>query len=549
MVVSQIKQITTEKLTLNPEIRNIFEVFYAQEKNKIKINESEAKIKVSKVASSMAILYEKIRNAIDYKEEHLLRKNALDRILKRRVFISDFSTQLNGERVAEPLLEELIRAGYLENNSFPEKDIEKVVKILDKYFIFRKEILKRKWDKHRDELSNWVITMAACEIELLLSKSDEKQIITSSMFKTISSYISLADSELTEKEKKLQIYLSILRNFLKYDQDLLSLILLEYHYSNWYKADYELIKKVSTDIDVIRKVINSQINNPLGRKIDRITKKWTVYYLVLQDIIEQEGANKTYQLTFQEKKLVDKIIAISKKHYKQAKIKLHRSALRSIIYIFLTKMILAILLEVPVIIFLGDELNYLSLSINVTFPPLLLFSIVAFTNVGDEENTKKIVKGVENIIYKEKTEKISIEIKKAKKKSVLSTSLFSLFYLATFIISFGLIVWILKKIDFNIVSIIIFLFFLSVVSFFSLRIRKNAREFVVTDYKENLLTFLFDFFSIPIIEVGKWLSTKFSKINVFVFFMDFIIEAPFKIFIEVVDQWISFIKEKKDEII
>ena len=57
-----------------------------------------------------------------------------------------------------------------------------------------------------------------------------------------------------------------------------------------------------------------------------------------------------------------------------------------------------------------------------------------------------------------------------------------------------------------------------------------------------------DFFAIPILSVGHWISAKFAKINIFVFIMDFIIEAPFKVVIEIIEEWIGFVKEKKDEI-
>ena len=68
------------------------------------------------------------------------------------------------------------------------------------------------------------------------------------------------------------------------------------------------------------------------------------------------------------------------------------------------------------------------------------------------------------------------------------------------------------------------------------------------DKKENPLVFLINLFTLPFLRVGHWMSEKFSKINVFVFILDFIIEAPFKIFLEVIEDWIAFLKEKREEI-
>ena len=44
---------------------------------------SEQSIQVSQAMGSVAFLYEKIRNTIEYKGEQVLRRNAIERILKR----------------------------------------------------------------------------------------------------------------------------------------------------------------------------------------------------------------------------------------------------------------------------------------------------------------------------------------------------------------------------------------------------------------------------------------------------------------------------------
>ena len=67
--------------------------------------------------------------------------------------------------------------------------------------------------------------------------------------------------------------------------------------------------------------------------------------------------------------------------------------------------------------------------------------------------------------------------------------------------------------------------------------------------KTGVFKSLFDLYTLPILRAGRWISQKFSKINIFVFVFDFIIEAPFKILVELIEQWFSFIREKKEEII
>lgn len=90
---------------------------------------------------------------------------------------------------------------------------------------------------------------------------------------------------------------------------------------------------------------------------------------------------------------------------------------------------------------------------------------------------------------------------------------------------------------------------MALVSFFSIRIRKSTRDLIVVDPKENIISLFSDFFYTPIIAAGKWISEKFSRINVFVFIFDFIIEAPFKIFIEIAEEWTKYVKERREDIV
>jgi len=47
-----------------------------------------SKIYVSQTVSFFAFAYEKIRNAVEYREDHQLRRAAIERILKRRLMIN-----------------------------------------------------------------------------------------------------------------------------------------------------------------------------------------------------------------------------------------------------------------------------------------------------------------------------------------------------------------------------------------------------------------------------------------------------------------------------
>jgi hypothetical protein len=53
---------------------------------------------------------------------------------------------------------------------------------------------------------------------------------------------------------------------------------------------------------------------------------------------------------------------------------------------------------------------------------------------------------------------------------------------------------------------------------------------------------------VPIVAVGKLLSENFSRLNVMVLVLDFIIEAPFKLVVQIAEEWTKYVRERKDDI-
>ncbi|MBU2235773.1 hypothetical protein KKA01_01800, partial [Patescibacteria group bacterium] len=121
-------------------------------------------------------------------------------------------------------------------------------------------------------------------------------------------------------------------------------------------------------------------------------------------------------------------------------------------------------------------------------------------------------------------------------------------YAIGFTLSFGALIAFLAFINFNWVSILFFIFFLTIVSFLGIKLRQDNKELRMQTQKEGFFSILVDFFTIPIVRVGHWLSLKAPKINVFVFILDVIIEAPFKSIVHVSEQWLDYIREKKDDL-
>ena len=191
-----------------------------------------------------------------------------------------------------------------------------------------------------------------------------------------------------------------------------------------------------------------------------------------------------------------------------------------------------------------------SIVINSIFPPLLMLLIVSIFRLPGDDNTQKIYSRIVDIVDDDKSfeNNIAYTMKKTNAKKPILIFGFTVFYSLTFVITLLFIYQILTLLNFNLVSQAIFIFFVSVVTFFSYRVKQVTNEYRLIE-KESAITPVIDFFFMPILSLGKFFSSELSKLNFFIIIFDFIIEAPFKLIIEVIEDWISFVRTRKEEIV
>ena len=549
---------------INENAKRLFQVIYSdQNKKASNDNDDVPKINVSSVISKAAFFYEKIRNVIDYDEEHLLRKNAITRILKRQIVIESMIKNVDVTEVSKHLLSELIRGGYLPNDKIPETKIPEVSKMLDKYLKLRNICVLKinsemniKKDVNRVKnlineknlLTDWLLALAACEIEESLGSNKIKQAMTASLYDFLSHTLKLPDDLNFQPDLEIQTYLSICRTYQKFDNDMLSFVLFKYYNDDWVKEELnnEDIIRIAAVVRELKVETIRQIEHPLVKQMDGITRKYALYSMVMAETIEQDPVKVYNEIYNNEKTFLALLRKVCNVKYKKAKSRLWRVALRSIVYIFITKSVFVFALEIPATQWFNEPLNPVSLLINVVFPAVLLFFIVFLTRIPGDTNTDKIISGVKELFFVGSERKTPITLKSKNRRGFIINWVFNIIYACTFFVSIYFIIWALMKINFNWVSIIIFLFFLAFVSFFSIITTRGVKDLVVIERRENLITLLLDLFYMPIILIGKWLSNNVSKVNIFIFIFDFIIEAPFKVFVEVAEDWTRYVKERKD---
>lgn len=506
-------------------------------------NPEEQKIKVQMTISRLAFVYEKIRNVIDYKDEHLIRKNAIERMLKRRLY-----TEEKKEHFGMLLVHELIRAGYLKNNTLPEHVISDIDIIIEKYLRTLLVLVPNRLTKKRRSAANWILSVCATEIEHALVPQIKQDALVESMYSVLRQDVDLANDISDPTERDLQVYIAIHRALIKSDLPIIRYHLLNFYLPGWLEGDPRSIEYFTKNFDVLKDAIEYQANHPFGDRLFRFVKRFSVLFVILSDLLEKHGSNFQYLIHNPEEfeKEIRKACAL---RYRRAQVRLRRSYVRTIIYVFFTKMLLALLLELPYEIYFLSARNYTPLLINIIFHPFLMFLIAVSIRLPSEKNTDKIVELLQKIVHENPHEGFLYRKKKSFARSSIMAAVFNVVYAIMFLVTFGAIVYVLILLNFNIVSILLFLFFLSVISFFGMKLRSQVKELIIIDRKDSLISALVDFVSLPILRVGQWVAAKTPKVNLFLFILDFIIEAPLKMFMDVIEDWISFQREKKEEIL
>jgi len=223
-------QISAETKKLIDSYREMLEL----EKNYDKTDEE--RIKVHQVSSRLAFLYEKIRNTVDYQEEYLLRKSATERILKRRLM-----TEKNEFDVAKFLIYELIRARYLPNDKIPQKRIDDVKEIIEKYTLLINKIPRKIDGKETDieYLYDWITGIAACEIEEKIVPYKKESAMVEFACQSVNKKLKVPKRLMNQQDKEIQIYIAVLRNLTKSDIPLIRYKLFKMQYPSWFFAPSE----------------------------------------------------------------------------------------------------------------------------------------------------------------------------------------------------------------------------------------------------------------------------------------------------------------------
>lgn len=508
------------------------------------ILDENSRINVSNTVSFFALIYEKIRNAVEYREEHLIRRAAIERILKRRLILNP-----EGKGEGENLIRELLWARYFPSGSLGVVDSDKIQILIDKYVKLKKKLVVGQASDKKVYYNDFLFDLLTCEIEETL---DSFNAAKNSLFSSYMYYV-LKDKVKIEKiaknDQDTLFYVAVEKGYAKSDQ-----AYLRYHlFSLSHKIlrdikDAELDQFIS-ECPALFSRIDRIIKNPVVERLAKFVRNQLPPFLILFTLLTR-NKGQAESLLSHPTKLWQEVDQICREKYHQTSMRLRNTAVRSLVYIFLTKMLFALILEFPLSRYFYNEVNLTSIGINSVFPPILMLVIVGFIKVPGEDNTKRIYERIVNVIDKDTSfeSTVTYVVKPPRAKKPMLIFGFTLFYTLTFVITLGLIHALLIFLQFNAISEVIFVFFVSVVSFFAYRVKQITKEYKLQE-KDSFFSPFVDFFFMPILSLGKFFSSEIARLNVIMVVLDFIIEAPFKLIFEVVEEWISFVRARKDEIV
>lgn len=517
--------------------------YYDDLLKRISIKDSVPKFKVGEALSSVASFYERLRYAVDYKKEHLLRRNAIERILKRNLWEKGEGSILI---LGEALLKELTWARYIKNNHYPLSKINEIARIISKYLLLSRNFAIEFEGSGEMKWKDWLMGVASCEIEESLDpRVSSVDILSMAVESWFEKKFNWTDGGLTPEEKEDESAIAIHRSLIRGDESQNAYYLLRRLYKNWNDVGEGEVEKNKIEIYKICLRIRKSLASPIQSRLYRFIQKEVSAFQILKSLID-ENLESAKEIFKDPQKLSLKVSEVCNERYGEISSRVNRGIVRSVIYIFVTKIVFAIAIEVPYELYFVKHLSYMPIASSIAIPLLFVFLVTATIRKPGEENTERIIDLIYDFVYQGgKKEKTDFSVVKGRKS--LTYNIFTGVYLVLFVLIFSFISYALVKIGYDIVGIGIFFIFLSLILLFGYRVKFSASELNVIPKKESLASNFFTNLTLPFLDLGVWLSDKFASLNFFILFFDFLIEAPLKNIMGILDEWGNYLRDRREE--
>jgi len=240
-------------------------------------------LSVSQTVSFFALVYEKVRNAVEYRDDHLILRAAIERILRRR-----FSLNPDGRGEAENLLRELLWARYFANGVLGAEDIVIIQSLINKYLLLRRQLVIGREGESRIFLDKFLMDFITCEIEETLKPESAivQSNLSSFIFQVLRKKIKIEG--LKEDQKDAYFLVAIEKVFGKSDRSYLRYHLFTTFYKTLAEHSEKELSSMMTKIPAIFKKIDDMVTNPYVDNITKFVRKQMPPFLILFALINSK---------------------------------------------------------------------------------------------------------------------------------------------------------------------------------------------------------------------------------------------------------------------
>lgn len=487
-------------------------------------------IQVPGTGKAISAAYEQLRNAAEYAEEHLLLQRAIRRFCYRNL---NFTSQRPMSEIGEELIVELTQAGYLQNGACTTAAAKHISQLMtshmDTYWLMREHRARR------EDAVTWTLDVLCADVEEYLNPHSQLAALARSAYQHfLQSFDRPASLNAADVQNyDLCLYIATHQSLLKSDVGIVRHDLLRvYHQSTHDITEYMAFNRM------VENLFNAPLTQRLKRHVSKYGAPWRIVKAMTddrQDLPDILSDRQAFLYAF------DRQVS---KEYRAVKKRLTRGIVKSIVFIFITKVLIGVAIEVPYDLWVVGSVALMPLVINLLFPPLYMASLRLGLRVPSLENATALRSHIDCLLF-EPGQFGKLLIGRASRRTSLPRKVV---YVLLFSIPLGITVYILSLLHFNVVQGIIFFVFLSTASFLGFCLRRMVHDLELVTKQPNFFTTLRDFFYLPFILVGQWISSKYARVNAIGYILDIAIELPLKTFLRLVRQWSRFLNEKQEEI-
>lgn len=495
-------------------------------------NESGQIVQIPPTGKILSSAYEQLRNAAEVTEEHLLLQRAIKRFFNRSFSFPALRSNQAGVNNGEELIIELTQAGYLRQGGFSNQTAQIIHTLSTEYL----QVYNQLRDAHvsREDAMEWVLSILSVEVEGLLNPHTYMNALTYCFYQhylgTFPKDV-LVHDHIENSQYEISLYIAVHQAIMKSDLPVVR---------------HDLIRMYGQTAENIQSFIefNKRVDelflSKFTQRLKRVVSRQAAPMRILKSMVEEH--KDLPGLLEKEDEFLVAFTNQTSKEYTRVDKRLSKGLAKSIVFLLITKVLIGVAIEVPYDIVVYGFVAWLPLAINLLFPPLYMASLKLGIKVPSAGNAQALRNYIQTVLYSPNLPRLaSLRDKKA---STFSKWVFGILFLAPFLVT----LYVLDGLHFNFVQMIIFFVFLSTASFLGFRLSSFVRELELVTHQNGFLSSMRDFFYLPFIIVGQWLSSKYSKINAVGYFLDIAIEMPLKSVLRLVRQWTQFLNEKHDQI-